>query len=169
MGSNTSLFIAFILASVAVTACEDKDITNKRTAATDGGDALPGDSYVDPNTQATPVGQNPPTDSNTGASLALAAFTTNIEPAIDSTCSKCHASNGFPMKSGDAANNRSQLLTFSQGNAQTLFTFISNTGTTKHSGGNQSAALPLAKIQLWIDAENAASSTAEMNDAETLR
>ncbi len=73
------------------------------------------------------------------------------------------------MKSGDAANNRSQLLTFSQGNAKTLFSFISNTGSTKHSGGNQSAALPLAKIQLWIEAENAATSTAEMNDVEALR
>lgn len=110
----------------------------------------------------TATGSGTGTGTGTGASSpcaqeALTLFTAEIGGILDATCatSSCHALTsiqGEPLKAGDHAGNRDQLLAYTGGVASKLFDKISLNGQT-HGGGDKSGALPLATIEAWLDKE----------------
>jgi uncharacterized membrane protein len=83
---------------------------------------------------------------------ALAAFVTHVAPAINGTCSSCHATNPTrKFVSGQNAENRTALLAYTGADAQKLKTKIHS--AANHQGGNQSANLSSDKIDAWMAAE----------------
>jgi hypothetical protein len=92
-----------------------------------------------------------PTSAEGCPDLAVASFATNVQPAIDLSCSKCHATHAsLVLKSGSTSANRDALFGYS-GTSTTKLTSKIHGGL--HQGGNQSANLPLSNIQKWIEAE----------------
>jgi hypothetical protein len=85
-------------------------------------------------------------------------FLAQIQPAIDSVCASCHgngAGGGLDLFNGnDKASANRAFLYDATGTTDELFNKISLNGKT-HDGGNRSADLPKANIELWMAEEEA--------------
>lgn len=85
---------------------------------------------------------------------ALQAFKDNVSPGISASCISCHNSTtikGSKLVGSDDVGNRKTIKAYTSTDPATLFGKISSAG---HQGGAASAAaLPLAKITAWTDAE----------------
>ena len=111
------------------------------------------------------VGDTTTTDSTTaagatttasGCDAAIAAFASNIKPAIKTAgcaASSCHAVQtiaGGKLSESDDTLNRATLNGYAKGNADKLIAKIT---AGPHSGGNLSSSMPAAKIKAWQTAE----------------
>jgi hypothetical protein len=86
---------------------------------------------------------------------AKAAFTEQIQPAVDSTCgnSGCHLTLGStPLVPDDSEANRTALIAYTNGVTATLFDKIS-LNNSSHTGGDVSETLPESNIETWVNAE----------------
>lgn len=82
------------------------------------------------------------------------AFVANVAPAVDSTCSGCHAANPtLPLKAGVHEANRAVLKAYAAGDATKLADKVS--GKPAHGGGDQSSVLSATAIDYWFQGEAA--------------
>ncbi len=93
----------------------------------------------------------------TSSDAALTAFSSNVQPIIDSTCSNsaCHGGTQTPnMKQSQASANRTTLKAYLGGSApyspDKIFNHISS---TSHGGGDQSTNMTRARLKAWTDKE----------------
>ena len=108
-----------------------------------------------------PTNEEEKQSSEPPSAAKLAAFRDNIKPGLEQGCllSGCHVSQpiaGSVLEAGNDILNRQALLDYiEKGNG--LFKKISN--EVSHGGSDQSAALPLDKINAWLAVEYAPPAT----------
>ncbi|MFK7826742.1 MAG: hypothetical protein AB8G05_21550 [Oligoflexales bacterium] len=160
----TLIFIGFLLGACGLQKSMYVDYTDEAEVAsdTDGTETSTDDSTDNGSTDGTDGGEvTDGGDGSTddGCAAALTAFTTNIAPAVASSCgtSNCHGGSfpiaGEALVEGDDASNRAIFLSFDTSeDGSTLFGKLSGSSGS-HGGGDQSGSLSQDAVSTWKTAE----------------